>query len=262
MLCTGLAFTACSEDDEYTKGAPAGAYAVSFDSESNMVMELTQNEVEVTLARAKGDGELTVPLEHVLVPECVTAPTSVTFKNGETSAAITLTVDESMKMNVAYQIRLAIPEEYTNPYAGDAGSPVCNITILKEDYEVVAYGIFEETLLFGAEIECELHYSPSLNIYRMPSVIEDGYNFYFYFDGEVFYFTDAAGNEVTKFESGYVDSNYGMVSVNVVAGNAMGWDPEGYFYFPLQWTVSAGSFGAAYDYFVVTEWLKKPWEAE
>ena len=266
LLVTALGFSACDNNDDYVPGAFAGEHNIGFDSEENLVMGMTNTEISVVLTRANTEGELTIPLQALMVPECMTLPKSVTFADGSATADIKVSVSEEMKTFTEYQLSFRIPEEYTNAYAVDGKSPIFNITVKKEDFKVVANGVFEDRILFKQKWMQTLEYSPILGIYRIPDCFAVGGHWYFHFNGnDEFWFTDAEGNKVLKFASGYNHANYGMIMANVETDYEMGYDTtipgiEGQFYVVMSMTVSAGTFGTNYELFDIQEWLEKPWE--
>lgn len=266
LLVTALGFSACDSNDGYVPGAFAGENNIGFDSEENLVMGMADTEISVVLTRANTEGELTVPIQALMVPECMTLPKSVTFADGSATADIKVSVSEEMKTFTEYQLSFRIPEEYTNAYAVDGKSPIFNITVKKEDFKVVANGVFEDRILFKQKWMQTLEYSPILGIYRIPDCFAVGGHWYFHFNGnDEFWFTDAEGNKVLKFASGYNHANYGMIMANVETDYEMGYDTtipgiEGQFYVVMSMTVSAGTFGTNYELFDIQEWLEKPWE--
>lgn len=266
LLVTALGFSACDNNDDYVPGAFAGEHNIGFDSEENLVMGMTDTEISVVLTRANTEGELTIPLQALMVPECMTLPESATFADGSATADVKVSVSEEMKTFTEYQLSFRIPEEYSNAYAADGKSPIFNITVKKEDFKVVANGVFKEAILFKQEWPQALEYSPILGIYRIPDCFAVGGHWYFHFNGnDEFWFTDAEGNKVLKFASGYNHANYGMIMANVETDYEMGYDTtipgiEGQFYVVMSMTVSAGTFGTNYELFDIQEWLEKPWE--
>lgn len=265
FLLAGIAVSslwmgACSDDDDYTPGKPAGKNDVSFvDEGGKTVLALEDQAFTFTVTRANGDGELTVPLNVVQKPDFVQVPTSVTFKAGETEKEVEVTIGEGMENFVEYAIRINIPEELTNPYAETSGSPMYNMVILKEDYAPWAEGVFTENVIFGQQWEQTLEYSAIKEIYRLPDVFAPGTHFFFKWDGtdaddQTIYFCDADGNKTVKFATGYVHAKYGMIMANILADkNWMGFDSsDNTFYFPMEMTVSAGSFGANYETYTIT----------
>jgi hypothetical protein len=157
-------------------------------------------------------------------------------------------------------LSLSIPEEYTHQYDVESGSPKFLMTIIKEDYKPAATGVYNNWY-YEQEWEQVLEYSEVLDLYRLTDVIYEGTSFYFYWkvaeDGsQKCYFTDSKGTKVDSFFSGIVHSTYGHVNCNVLYENAMGMLQQNVFYFPFQWVVSAGSFGAGYDTYTVTEWFE------
>lgn len=275
-LALVLGFTACNKNDyDYEPGKPAtGNKALFFDDEENLTLALTDNEIEIVLNRANTDGELTVPLIVNSAPDFVTIPEKATFAAGEAQTAVKLTIGEGMDPFTKYLIKISIPEEYTQPYAEDAGSPVYSFTISKEDFALIADGVFTSTVAWKSSWENPLEYSEYLNLYRLPDLIAEGTHVYFHFDvdeegKQEFYFTDASGNHVTKFSTGYIHPTYGEMTATINEGYDMGYEeyvdeetgePVNEFYWVWKITVSAGSFGENYQTYDVIEWLKKPWE--
>lgn len=266
LLVTALGFSACDNNDDYVPGAFAGEHNIGFDSEENLVMRMSDNEISAVLTRANTEGELTIPLQALMVPECMTLPESATFADGSATADIKISISEEMKPFTEYQLSFRIPEEYSNAYAADGKSPIFNITVKKEDFKVVANGVFNSAFWNEDSWEQVLEYSPILGLFRIPNCYAEGGHWYFLFDGaDNFTFCDNEGTPVDKFLSGDVHPSYGAVSVTVLDANPMGYVTgiegwEGAFLFPLQFTVSAGSFGSGYEYYYVSEWLEKPWE--
>ena len=266
LLVTALGFSACDNNDDYVPGAFAGEHNIGFDSEENLAMRMSDNEISAVLTRANTEGELTIPLQALMVPECMTLPESATFADGSATADIKISISEEMKPFTEYQLSFRIPEEYSNAYAADGKSPIFNITVKKEDFKVVANGVFEDRILFKQKWMQTLEYSPLLGIYRIPDCFAMGGHWYFHFNGnDEFWFTDAEGNKVLKFASGYNHPNYGMIMANVETDYEMGYDTtkpgiEGQFYVVMSMTVSAGTFGTNYELFDIQEWLEKPWE--
>ena len=62
------------------------------------------------------------------------------------------------------------------------------------------------------------------------------------------------GKKTVKFATGYVHAKYGMVMANILADKKwMGFDAtKNTFYFPIEMTVSAGSFGDNYETYTIT----------
>ena len=276
-LALVLGFTACNKNDyEYEPGKEAATdnLALYFDDEENLTLALADNEVEITLNRVDTEGELSVPLIVNSAPDFVTVPGRATFAAGEDKTTIKLTIGEGMEAFTKYLIQISIPEEYTQPYDVDSGSPVYSFTITKEDFATVAKGVFTSTVAWKSSWENDLEFSNFLNLYRFPDLIASGTHIYFHFDmdaegNQEFYFTDASGNHITKFSTGYIHPSYGEMTATVNEGYDMGYDefvdeetgqPVNEFYWVWKITVSAGSFGENYQTYDVTEWLRRPWK--
>jgi hypothetical protein len=290
-LALVLGFTACNKNDyEYTPGKVAGEKALFFDDEENLTMALTDNEIEITLNRADAEGELTVPLKVLVAPDFVTVPSTATFAAGEDQTTIKLAIGEDMQPFTKYLVKISIPEEYTQPYSEDAGSPVYSFTILKEDWAKIADGVFTSTVALTGSWGQELQYSEYMNLYRFTDLFVEDANVYFHYDGfiqvtektaegndttyvkEDFYFTDASGKHIKKFSIGYTHPTYGLLSANINESYPMGYEesvdketgePVYEFYWVWSITIPDGrGFGENYQFYDVTEWVKKPWEKD
>ena len=276
-LALVLGFTACNKNDyEYEPGKEAATdeLALYFDDEEDLTLAITDTEVEITLNRVNTEGELTVPLIVNTAPDFVTVPETATFAAGQDKTTVKLTIGEGMEAFTKYLIKISIPEEYTQPYDVDSGSPVYSFTITKEDFATVAKGVFTSTVAWKSSWENDLEFSNFLNLYRFPDLIASGTHIYFHFDmdaegNQEFYFTDASGNHITKFSTGYIHPSYGEMTATVNEGYDMGYDeyvdeetgqPVKQFYWVWKITVSAGSFGENYQTYDVTEWLRRPWK--
>lgn len=258
MLSFGM--SSCSDDDDYTPGAPSGKYDVSFaNEEAKVVLSLDDATFTVDVTRANGDGELTVPVEVLQKPDFFTVPQSITFAAGETEKTLEIAIAEGMENFVDYNLRLRIPEAYTQAYKEDAGSPMLNMTVLKEDFKPWAEGVFRENILFGQAWNQTLEYSEIKDIYRLPDLIASGTPFLFKWNGKAddeseLYFCDSEGKKIANQASGFVHKTYGMIIANFLYNVWMGFDSaEQTFYFPIEFTVSAGSFGTNYDTFTITK---------
>lgn len=258
MLTFGM--SSCSDDDDYTPGAPSGKYDVSFaNEEAKKVLALDDKTFTVDVTRANGDGELTVPVEVLQKPDCFTVPQSITFAAGETEKSLEIAVADGMENFVDYTLRLRIPEAYTQAYKEDAGSPMLNMTVLKEDFKPWAEGVFRDNIIFKQAWNQTLEYSEIKDTYRLPDLIATGTHFLFKWNGKAdddseLYFCDSEGAKIAIQATGFVHPSYGMIMANFLYTEWLGFDSaKETFYFPIEFTVSAGTFGANYDTFTITK---------
>lgn len=112
IAATGLAFTACSDDDDYTPGEAAGKTNVTFAGEENKTLALDDTEFTVTVQRANSEGALTVPIVVLHKPDVFTVPESVTFNDGEATKDITIKVSDKAEAFVNYTLMLTFPNEF------------------------------------------------------------------------------------------------------------------------------------------------------
>lgn len=274
MLVGAFAFSACSDDDDYKAGEPAGENNVTFLTYSNPVMEKTATSFDVVLNRHTTQGTLSVPLEKLIVPEGWNVPETANFAAGDSLATITVTPVAEMSLNTDYDFVLRVPESYTNSYMQKNGEVnTYKVEVVKEDYEPFATGTYDETFFAEAQWPVTIEYSPALDVYRIKSMLEPmgdvaGYHFYFKWNketGEKQKFTQCAfnGGKQTSAQAGFEYGTYGMVSYAWAAGTN---DPAKYtgednknnfggylasenmFVLPWNHNVSAGSFGIGTDF--------------
>ena len=274
MLVGAFAFSACSDDDDYKAGEPAGENNVTFLTYSNPVMEKTATSFDVVLNRHTTQGTLSVPLEKLIVPEGWNVPETANFAAGDSLATITVTPAADMSLNTDYDFVLRVPESYTNSYMQKNGEVnTYKVEVVKEDYEPFATGTYDETFFAEAQWPVTIEYSPGLDVYRIKSMLEPmgdvaGYHFYFKWNketGEKQKFTQCASNggKQTSAQAGFEYGTYGMVSYAWAAGTN---DPAKYtgednknnfggylasenmFVLPWNHNVSAGSFGIGTDF--------------
>lgn len=278
FLYTALAFVsivslaACSDDDDYTPGAPAGENNVTFSSYSNVVISKTASSFDIELNRHSMVGQQTVPLETVNIPDGWKVPENASFADGDSLTKITVTVPADMKMNTAYDFIIRVPEAYTNPYKANMGQVnTFKTTVTKEDYQLYATGTYDEEFFFGVTWPVTIEYSPSLDIYRVKNMFagaegySGSYDFFFKWNGksdatQEFTLVTSTGEEASKVPTGFTYSDYGMVSVAWAAAtndyskaaddNLFGGyvESEKTFYLPFSHSVSAGAFGDGTDY--------------
>ena len=258
FLMAGLAVmsllaTSCSDKDEYTPGKQAGANDVTFADGSNKILEFSATSFDIELTRTNTTSALEVPLKVIKKPDFVTIPATASFAAGEATATVTCTVGSEMEAFTPYEVAVDIDEEYTNPYKESNTYPRFQITLIKEDYKLFAKGTFNETVLFKSKWEQEIEYSPMLDMFRMKNVFVNGTNWYFLWNQKAgddceFSFCNSDGKALKKFASGYVHKTYGMIMANVLSDYFVGYDADdNAFYFPFEFTVDAGSFGANFD---------------
>ena len=246
-----LGLVSCSSDDSFSPGPEVGTTEVSFVDDENVTLELTDTQFGVTVQRSNANGELTVPLIVIASPE-LTVPESVTFANGSTTAVITVKVSEEAKAFVDYKLDITIPAEYAGSTykANQTTYPHLTIVAHKEDYKI--WGKMTYTSWkFGESWDAEVYYSEYLDLYRS-DIFTDGYPFYFRINEDgTLEITDNHGSKQQDTVIGYVHPSYGMMFVRWLSDNFTGYS-GGAYYLPLQYRVSAGSFGADYDSFILT----------
>lgn len=250
------ALSSCTEEVEYTPAEPAAVetseYYFTQDTETGLVIGQSDKVIVAEVNRVNTEGEETLDL-IVTNPtsEYFTIPSSVTFADGEATAQIVVEVSDSLPLFENFQFSIQIPEKFVNPYIAENNNPTLHYVVQRDDYLPYAAGVYY-SYWWEQEYEMVLEYSEVLGLFRFKNFcLMDGYHVTFKFNPE----TNEIVMTSAAYPSGYVHSAYGMVTAEVYnKGTLNSFDPETMlFKFAYKWTVAAGSFGAGYDYFSVTE---------
>lgn len=258
-----LLFAACTEDivrepSPIANPASTNVY-FSVTNKTSPVLALEQNELYVSVIREKSTAaqEVDLIIEN-LYGDTISIPSKVSFKAGEDSVALKITVKD-MKLMKKYKIAISVDPQQSNPYVAQPVYPRIDLNILKEDFAPFADGTYSSDF-FEDSWEQLLEYSPATKIYRMKDCWMPGYNVTFKWDeaakpGEVTIIgTTTSAKDFIFIPTGYVHSTYGMVSAYYPTANIKYYDSASKtFTFPITWRVSAGSFGAYADKFVITK---------
>lgn len=244
-------FSACTEnEDDYTTAQPCAktnAYRFSASSSSNVILALSDSVYQVVVERDDVAAEVTLPLIVKGDMDIFSAPTSVTFAEGENEAVLEITIASGMEAFKNYYLEVRIDESYVNPYTVDNFS-VLPITFMKNDYAPYASGLYT-SWLFG-KWETELEYSPYLDLYRFKDCWVKG-DVTFRCNRETMEFEMTA----STFATGYDYQPGAPVVANVIAEDNYFDAETNTFYFAYQMYVPAlnGGFGTDFDTFAIAE---------
>lgn len=266
LLLSVLTLSSCSDDDDYVWGGKTNenGYNVYFSqyNSTSLAIGMDDTEMEIVVERdiTANSDELTVPIRHNVIDEGVfKVPSTVTFAAGEAEATLVVEISDKLPLFTERMLSLSIPEEYTYQYAQQNVAPVFLMNVVKEDYKVVANGVY--SAWFFGSWEQPLEYSEILGIYRFPDVIVPGVHFYMFWevaeDGtQTCYFTDSKGNKVDSFTTGYIHS-MGEIYADPLYDYEMGMLDQDVFYFPFYISIPSANAaaGSNYDTYTVTEWL-------
>ena len=243
--------TSCGSNDDWAPGDPSlvGGQNVYLNTAENIELPMDGNTFEVTFARTTTSGELTVPVYFSTpTPEVFTdVPKTVTFASGADKATITITCKSDMEVFHTYRATITIDQQYTQAYIdNETNCPKAELKVIKVDYKPFKNGTYYSEF-FGTEEPAVLEYSEIKKLYRFKHVAAD----------QTFNFTVDADNNIkvveAKIPTSYVHATYGAVTANRTNKPSFIEVEDGVttYYFNFEYTVSAGSFGDAYDYFVV-----------
>lgn len=250
MALMGAGFVSCSDDDDFEPGKPAGSNNVYFVDEADQALDLTASSFTITVGRSDASGSLSVPLNQVQVSSVFSVPASVEFAAGETEKVVTIGMSADAEPFTDYTLRLAIPEEYTNPYIQQDNVPEMNIRVHKEDYKDYAVVEYYDDFWYEEAWDDVIQYSATLDLYRI-APFEAGYWMYMKIkEGESITICDNTGKEYTgATATGLYHSTYGYISAtwDKTSGFSGYVADEDTYYILYKWTVSAGSFGSYYN---------------
>ena len=243
--------TSCGSNDDWAPGDPSlvGGQNVYLNTAENIELPMDGNTFEVTFARTTTSGELTVPVYFSTpTPEVFTdVPKTVTFASGADKATITITCKSDMEVLRTYRATITIDQQYTQAYIdNETNCPKAELKVIKVDYKPFKNGTYYSEF-FGTEEPAVLEYSEIKKLYRFKHVAAD----------QTFNFTVDADNNIkvveAKIPTSYVHATYGAVTANRTNKPSYIEVEDGVttYYFNFEYTVDAGSFGDAYDYFVV-----------
>ena len=266
MLLAAGALVSCTEDYDYDPAAPYSAEGVkvSFVPASSVVLAQSDNSFEVTVARTETEGELTIPIKVLAADDVFEVPSSVTFADGEAEATLTVNVKENMKTFTDYALKLTTSPELLDYYTeAQDNFYLFSSNVVKEDFQPVALGLFTDNVYYGDAWEIELEYSEMLDLYRLASPYEYGFNVYLNWkkgDAEVV-ICDKDGNAKKSTPLGFSYYSYGMVSWTVLGDNTYDAETET-FAFPMATTVTLGKIGEGVSTFQITEWYDEESEGQ
>ena len=250
MALVSMGFASCSSDDDYAPGKPAGSNNVYFTNQTALALDLSATSFTITLGRADAGSALSVPLKQVQVDPVFTVPATAEFAAGATEAEVTIQMSNDAQPFTDYQLRLAIPEEYTSPYIQQDDVPELNIFVHKEDYKDWAAVEYYDDFWMEDSWEDVLQYSATLDLYRIAPWVAGNYLYFKIVEGESIAVCDNTGKTYTGANvTGLVHSTYGAVSASWdTSGGFSGYvADEDTYYILFKWTVSAGSFGSYYN---------------
>lgn len=235
-----MAVTSCKDTYDYDgPGAQdPGAFlsvdatTLKYAAEDAQILKLTLMRTNVGAAE---DVKLTCDNAHFNVPS------SVSFSADE--AKKTIDIPFAILGGTTEQVTISVAEENATVY----GVKSATFTITRDFvWEYLGTGVYQ-CWLFGETWEQDVYRGEGTQMYKLPDCIAKGYDIIFELteDGQHLL------KPIAKQETGYVHPSYGMVSVEGAAddiqrdGNVIA--------LPMEYTVSAGSFGAKYDYLALPE---------
>ena len=252
MALVSMGIASCSSDDDYVPGKPAGSNDVYFTHEAHQALDLSATSFTITLGRADAGSAISVPLTQRQFDPVFTVPATAEFAAGQTETEVTIQISAEAQPFTDYQLRLAIPEEYTSPYKEEHPyfQPELNILVHKEDYKDYAKVLYDDQFWYEESWEDVIQYSATLDLYRIAPFAKGFWMYYKIKEGESITVCNNEGKTYTgAIATGLYHNTYGDLSATWDTSSGFsGYVPEEDTYYILyKWTVSAGSFGSYYN---------------
>lgn len=181
-VCLALTLTSCSDDDNYTPGAPTaeGSVGAYFDNSNSCNFILTPEDESIEISISRNDTVNAVVVPITLVSEDTTAikvPKSISFEAGEKTQTLTIETKNLTKKK-QYGFKLAIGESAADHYAIQDGGTTFSGTVVVSQWKKVKENV--NFYYYGKD--------------KLPSTYSDMYQL----DGvNQFYFTDFLGTGVS-----------------------------------------------------------------
>ena len=123
VVAAAMAFTACTDEVEYTPAKEVNTPGVYFSSDeiSDFAIDAEAGAQTITIYRKTTGGEISVGITASGDTDKFTVPSQVTFANGAESAVVSITpLVDLMENFTTYSLALSIDPEFTSPYLSDA----------------------------------------------------------------------------------------------------------------------------------------------
>jgi len=255
FMILGAFIVACDDYEDVEEPSPVvgnDVAGLAFSLENATSFELDPSEdpvLELTVIRKNDKGSLEAPVIVVDNTEnSFVVPSSIVFADGEKSAILEVPIKADAPTDTTLTLELEFDDQYVDPYS--SSYPYYKGKVDLKKWVKYATGTFD-CEFFEESWEQDLYKLEGEDMFRFPDLYVEGYNFEFEWEVDSTVLVPTPEEQ----ETGYVHSEYGMVSV------APGDDPELTFYDPEEnkfqfmhkWVVSAGSFGEFPDVFTITE---------
>lgn len=258
-LAVALFSTACEDEINREKSPLPNPDSdnVYFDAANpkSLVLAIDATEFTVSVSREFSEAALDVKikLESSYDKGLFNVPETLSFAAGETTKTLTVGISD-LELMKKYKIALIVEDDQTNPYVPQTVYPRIDLNILQEDFAPYAEGTYTCDFFEDSWAQT-LEYSPATTTYRFKGLWFPGYDVTFKWDGSAtvtMIGTAASGKIVIP--TGYVHATYGMVAAHY--GVCTFDDATDTFTFPINWRVTAGSFGDYPGTYVITSLVK------
>jgi len=277
LLGACVAFTACDDNDTYEPAAKPTGAQVYFGSELPTAYEINpeENSITVTVSRANTEGSLTAPITATTESTKYSFPESVTFEDGASTASYVISYDPSAIEYGNYEtITLDLNESQTTPYGNNTYTFTIGVTDWTDwaKWNDAGSATYIYNLYWSGD-------DPDLPFFYRKNIIKEGiYQFridnWGYGVSLVIDYDANTGNVTCARQyTGLEDaSGYGNMYVAdyttyyVYRGYTPGadFDPvygsfneeEGIITIPMNYNVSAGSFGTGEEYIYIGGYVR------
>jgi hypothetical protein len=251
LALTAISFASCDTDAKMIELDAVGPIDASFSSTilSRGLKNTENNKFSVLVYRGNASSDAQVPVTITDASGLFTLATSnVSFTKGSYQATVDVNYTyTSLDPTKTYSITLNLDKNSLSPSA--QGTMTCKVKMVL-DWEVVGKGMYKSKFLddyYGHPIEpytVTLYKAKGLSdFYRLKDCYATDSPIDFRVKSD--FTIDAAGFGTQS--TGFVDSDYGLISATGISGSVSG----KVYTFNLKFTVSAGSFGTFAEVFTL-----------
>ena len=267
MAAVALTVAACDEEGPDREASPVESkttqniHFADYDSRTGVngttaTLSIDSTYFVVALERQKADTEATVELQCYNAERAFDVPDTVTFAKNKTTVNIRVELNKDVVKPFAQYtlyINLLLTPDQAYSYADDATVAQHIVTVTQEDFKRYGMGIFSSDM-WGSWVQL-IEYSPMLDAYRLPDLIEKGYHRIFKLDEGGATFKVVSGvvdgaavvsAKDTETSTGSDHPTYGMIMSTFYAhdGSHGSLSDKVYTFYEVEYTVQDVSFGA------------------
>ena len=256
-LPVAMLFSACDQDNmgaTYTYTTQGVSFGTTNQGTWSLPSDYTTQSTGIEVLRSESNGAASIGLAGVLsngnpLPAGIQIPSTVEFADGEFTAIVPITVDNTLANGGTYQVVLMLDDAQATD---DVQSMTQTVVTIFRDYSFTSLGKGHYSSWFfgyddnkdnivdrAQEFDVEVQKADQVNMYQAVDLYEAGYNVRFQVANEA---DDKGRYRVTVARQAALSDLSGYGTTYVSGSGLM---QNGVINVTLEFTVSAGSFGTA-----------------